>query len=325
MNSRNRKQICETLYLFLLLSSCLQAGQSLSVYIENDTQKLQPNHKSDRHYTSGVKVVYGFEPEWEWLKDFAGWDFPFFPVGSEPAQTAAGIFFGQNIYTPDYPDEPERRDPEDMKFAGWLYTGMFIQRAAGDVMDHVELNVGIIGPSAHGEQLQNCTHELLNGEVAIGWEDQIEDEPAVDFSWMRRKRLTEQMSLAKTDLIAEYGFTAGSVHRHLQAGIIGRYAICNLPADFGPGRLSLPAGVLGRSKSMERSAYLFARLAGRAVEHNRFLTGLDEEPFVGELQLGFVYQYKWMEIGYSQTFLTKEFDEQSGSDSFGAVNLSLYF
>ena len=307
----------------ILCSSLANATGSFSLYIENDTQKLQPNHKSDRHYTSGVKIVYGFNPDWQWLKDFAETDFPFFPAGADAADTGAGIFLGHNIYTPDYTDEPERRNQEDMKFAGWLYTGLFIQRAFEDVMDQVELNVGIIGPSAHGEQFQNCIHDLLNGNKAIGWDDQLEDEPAADFSWMRRKRLTA--SSAKTDLIAEYGFTAGSVHRHIQAGVIGRYAIWDLPEDFGPDRLSLPAGVVGRSEAMERSAYLYARLSGRAVEHNRFLTGLDEEPLVGELQIGFVYRHNSMEIGYSQTFLTKEFDEQSGSDSFAAVDFKLFF
>ena len=325
-----KRNAWQRIFVAVIVFFCIsgsQADESLSLYVENDSQLLKPNHNTDRHYTSGVKLVYGFQPDWQWLEDFGNWEFPFFPADSGDVTTAAGFFLGQHIYTPDRIDEPAKRDPKDMKYAGWLYTGLFVQRATENVMDQVELNVGVIGPSSKAEQSQNCIHNFFNSDEAIGWEDQLEDEPAADFSWMRRQRLTDGWLAPKDnlDFIAEYGFVAGSVNCNAQFGLMARYGFLNLPADFGPGRLSLPSGVLGRSASMEKSAYLYARASARAVAYNRFLTGLSHEPLMGEFQIGAVYQHKSLEIGYSQTFLTRQFEHQGGVDSYGTLTLTFHF
>jgi hypothetical protein len=313
---------------FIVCLSASVRADSLGLYLDNDGRWFKPNHHTDRHYTSGVKVVYGFRPDWPWLEDFGRWDFPFFPADSQEVTTAVGLFFGQNIYTPDRTDEPQKRHEEDMKYAGWLYTGLFVQRAARTVMDQVELNVGVIGPSAHGRQSQNCTHQVLGGNKAIGWEDQINDEAAVNGSWMRRQRLTGGWlgPGENHDFLAEYGAAAGSVHCDAQIGLMGRWSLLNdLPGDFGPGRSAMPSGVLGRSESMPTAAYLFGRISGKGVGYNRFLTDLDPKPFVGEFQVGIAIQYKSMEIIYSQTFLTHEFEEQHGVDGWGSFALSWMF
>jgi len=237
------------------------------------------------------------------------------------------FFLGQNIYTPDHADDPAKRSHDDMVFAGWLYTGLFAQRATDHLLDHLELNIGVIGPSSKAQQLQRCIHDMLSSNDPIGWDDQLSDELAIDLSFMRKQRLRNGWfkPTESTDFIAEYGFTAGSVHRHLQMGITFRYGF-NLDKTFGPARMALPSGISTlRKDENSRSGYLFVRATGKAIEHNRFLTGLDHEPLMGEFQIGAVYQYKKLEFGYSQTFFTREFEKQSGKDSFGAFTLSWKF
>ena len=292
---------------------------SISLYLENDSRMLKPNHSTDRHYTHGTKVVYVTQPEWQWLQDFSMWHFG----DGQDVETATGFFFGQNIYTPDHVDEPAKRNDDDRVFAGWMYTGMFVQRATDKMLDQVELNVGVIGPSSKAERSQKCMHNFLDSDEPIGWEDQLGDEFAIDVSFMRKHRMDNIIYKSEsTDMIAEYGFTVGSVNRFAQAGITMRYGF-NLDG-FGPGRLALPSG-LSTLKAPEHSGYLFARASGKAIEHNRFLTGLDHEPLMGEFQIGAVYTRKSIEIAYSQTFFTQEFEEQSGVDSFGALTVSCRF
>jgi hypothetical protein len=299
------------------------AADAVSLYMENDSKRMKPNHNTDRHYTSGAKLVYLTQPDRQWLEDFAHWRFA---EAGEPVDTAAGFFFGQNIYTPDHADEPAKRSPEDMVFAGWLYTGLFAQRATDDVLDHVELNIGVIGPSSRAEQTQQCIHDLFGSDETIGWDTQLDDEFAADVTYTRQQRITQGFlaPTPTTDFIGEYGFTAGLVHRHVQAGLTFRYGF-NLARTFGPARLSQPDGISLLRREFEKSGYLFVRGAAKAVEHNRFLTGLDEEPLVGELQAGVVLRYKKLDIGYAQTFFTREFEEQSGKDSIGAITLSWQF
>ncbi|MHC4855856.1 MAG: lipid A deacylase LpxR family protein [Planctomycetota bacterium] len=320
----DKRQKWHLLALFLVLFSARSfAKEAVSFYLENDSRRFKPNHATDRHYTHGTKIVYLTQPGWDWLTDFADWNV----AGTDKeVETAVGYFLGQNIYTPDHVDEPAKRSEDDMVYAGWLYTGIFTQRATDHILDHLELNIGVIGPSSKAERVQKCIHNFLDSDEPIGWEDQLGDEPAADVSYMRKQRLLGGWfePTEKTDVIAEYGFTAGSVHRHVQAGVTFRYGF-NLGNTFGPGRLSLPAGVSALRASEAKSGYLFARAGAKAVEYNRFLTGLDTEPLVGEFQVGAVYQCNKLELGYSQTFFTREFGEQSGKDSIGAITITYRF
>ena len=317
--------VCVT--LLLLYSGSVLANNSfsaVSLYVDNDSRTLKPNHHSDRHYTHGTKFVYLFQPDWNWLRDFSNWD----AAGpDESVDSVVGLFLGQNIYTPDHVDEPQWRNGEDMVFAGWLYAGIFAQRATDVVLDHLELSMGVIGPSSKAEQIQKAIHNYIGSNDLIGWDNQLNDELAVDLTFVRKRRL--QGGLFKptesTDFIAEYGFTVGSVHRNAQVGLTARYGF-NLDNTFGPPRMALPSGISTlRKDKTAQSGYLFVRASCKAIEHNRFLTGLDPEPLMGEFQAGIVYQYKKIEFGYSQTFFTQEFEEQSGKDSFGAFTLSWRF
>jgi hypothetical protein len=320
----NRKQVFVLLSYLTVCSWFVFGGDAISFYVDNDSQKLKPNGNTDRHYTSGVKLVYLTQPDWNWLSHFSDWDSA---EGEDSVDTAVGFFLGQNIYTPDYLEEPQRRSDKDMVFAGWLYTGMFAQRATSDILDHVELSLGVIGPSSEAERAQKCLHKIGHSGDPIGWENQLKDEFAVDLTLMQKRRLTGGwfQPTDNTDVIAEYGLTVGSVHRHAQAGLTFRYGF-NLGNTFGPGRLEMPAGISTfRKQAYTQSGYLFARISGRAVEYNRFLTGLDREPLTGQFQLGAVYRYKSLEIGYSQTYYSHEFKEQTGTDSIGTITVSWQF
>jgi hypothetical protein len=309
--------------IVLLAASSLSAQDSFSIYWENDSRYIKPNGNTDRHYTNGFKLVYTTQPEWQWLKDFGDWNAA---ANAVAAEKAVGFFLGQNIYTPDHASNPERRKDEDRVFAGWLYTGMFVQRRAGDTLDHVELNVGVVGPSSRADRTQKCIHEVINSDEVIGWDSQLSDEPAADFTWVRKQRQTEGIlaPTEHTDAITDIGFTAGSLHRNIEAGIMVRLG-AELPKDFGPGRLTLPSSTAAGDPNAARSIYLFARLAARAVEHDRFLSGLTPRPLVGLASAGIVCQLGDFEIAYSQTFLTPEYKEHKISDSFGALTVTWLF
>ncbi len=295
----------------------------LSIYWENDGTLIKPNHRTDRHYTNGLKLVFAHQPDWDWLKSFASWND--FGKGGE-VKTAMGYFLGQNIYTPDNVDKPEKRTRPDMVFAGWMYGGIFAQRSAKNEMEHFELNLGVIGQSALGDESQTFIHKVVGQDKPEGWDEQLDDEFAIDFTWLKKHR-ADGLPFRHTEIFdsfLEYGFTAGSVHRNADVGLIMRLGK-NLPNDFGPGRLEAPYCATGTIGDKQTYYYLFGRATAKFVEHNRFLTGLDTRPVVGQFQVGAVWRHKSLELSYSQTFLTDEFEEQSGHDSFASLFLSYYF
>lgn len=310
----------------------LPRHSAFTIYWENDGTFVKPNGRSDRHYTDGLKLVYTHQPKWDWLKEFATWnnfgegEADADSTGSPQVATAVGYFFGQNMYTPDHADDPSKRTGPDRVFAAWMNGGIFAQRATNDAMEHFELNVGVIGPSALGGEVQTLVHKLVHQEEPNGWDEQLGNEFAIDFTWLKRQRADGLpfKNTADFDSHLEYGFTAGSVHRHANLGVILRWGD-NLPNDFGPGRLEAPACATGRISDKQTYLYLFGRVSGKFVQYDRFLTGLDDEPVVGQFQLGVVWRYKSFQASYSQTFLTREYKEQPEADSFAALNLSYYF
>lgn len=299
-------------------------NSAFSVYWENDGTFMKPDFSTDRHYTDGFKIVYAHQPDSNWLKGFGRWNN--FADKDTNVSTAVGYFFGQNMYTPDHADNPEERVSPDRVFAGWLYWGIFAQRATTEKMEHLELNFGLLGPSALGGPVQNFIHNLVGVNKPKGWDDQLGDEFHTDLTWFQRRRadVPAFQNTENFDTHLEYGFTAGTLHRNAIASILFRWGN-NLPNDFGPGRLEAPSCYTMGTDKEQKDIYFFARFGGKLVQFDRFLTGLDTNPAVGVMQLGIAAHYKSFEISYSQTFLTKEYREQPSADSYASLNLTYHF
>jgi len=298
----------------------------LTIYFENDGTFAKPNNNTDRHYTNGVKLTFAHQPQW--AADLAA-KLPLVPQqGGGPLKTAVGYAFGQNIYTPDG-IEAVALIPDDRPYAGWLYVGAYLQRATQSEFDHLELNVGLIGPSSLAEDVQRIIHDTFDEPKPRGWDNQLGDELGFNVTYQRKWKIamwTDDVWAA--ELIPQAGFTLGTINRHANIGVLARVGVA-LPDDFGPGRIEEPAAATTIERS-DTGGYLFIRLGGKAVEHNTFLEGnnyksshgVNAEPLLGEVQVGVVVRWRRVELGYSQTFMSREFKGQRGTDSFGAWTLS---
>lgn len=325
---------------------------TLTIFWENDGGYYKWNNPTDRYYTNGVGISVAWQPSW--ADQAAAW-LPFADAFG-PAQTGFGLMVAQQIFTPGNLAAPIPL-PEDRPYAGYLFIGGYLQRqgrmAGVDTLDQFQLDLGIVGPSSLAEDAQVWIHEAFDGEDPGGWDNQLADEPAAQLTVRKKWRLDlvggnepEAASQAPPSreafagetfglqLLPEIGGAVGNVHRHIEGGATLRLG-WNLPDDFGPGRLNNVASASGRRRLRGLSLYGYARGTGRFVEHNLFLEGstwddslgVDEEPLVGELQLGVMLAYAWdrfqLALGYSQTFITEEFDNQDGSHALGAYTVSM--
>ncbi len=305
---------------------------------ENDgTEFIKPNHSTDRHYTSGQKIDFAWQPDWARKAANA---LPFWDRTNETTTAAFGVSAALLIFTPANLDiNPP--DPDDRPYAGWLYAGLYFQRARDltpriGTFEHIEVDLGVVGPSSLAEEAQREIHRIINDDQPEGWDHQLKDEFAINVMYRRklRLRLEEQGDKDKLrwglDFIAEGGFDVGTVYRQGVLGATFRFGQ-NLPDDYGPARIADVGAATGRRRGDRFAWYLFARVQGRAVEHNIFLDGntwrdsrsVSKEPLVGELHVGgVIVLFEHLEIGYSQTFLTDEFKSQSSDDSFGAWTIA---
>lgn len=152
-------------------------GSEFQLFIENDLLA-----RTDRYYTHGLKLGGGVPfdllqlPASELLKQLAPKD------GSA---IHLGLFLGQNLYTPKSItiSAPQTLD---RPWAAWLYLGGVAQRAKANRLDTVEIDLGLVGPSALGEDVQTGWHRLIGAPQPMGWQHQIPtNSPSWSPTWPR--------------------------------------------------------------------------------------------------------------------------------------------
>lgn len=303
------------------------AEGTFSSLIENDTIA-----GTDRHYTNGLEFSYLSERNA--VPDKLRPGLAVMPGFGERDVLRFGITFGQQIFTPENTDATGPL-PNERPYAAWLYLGLGAIAEHGSQLDTWVLNLGVVGPSAHGEQVQNEFHRLIGSDKSRGWDNQLRDEVGVQLLYDHRWRNLWKRSMRALglDLSPHVGFSVGNIATYLSGGLTLRLGN-NLEGDFGAPRIrpSLP----GSSFFVPRPGfgwYVFAGADARAVAHNIFLDGntsknslsVDKKPFVLDTQTGIAIVWNRTRITYTYVLRTEEYDGQGQPDRFGSLSFSRYF
>ncbi|MDA0786860.1 MAG: lipid A deacylase LpxR family protein, partial [Proteobacteria bacterium] len=138
-----------------------------SVQWENDRFS-----KTDRHYTNGFRLSWvsgARDGDPAWVKDVLEMLYPFASL----RQGRVGAALGQSMFTPE-DKTTTALVPTDRPYAGWLYGAISVHAetrrvvpanpsapAAGtNMLDTVELNIGVVGPWSLARQAQDKFHDL---------------------------------------------------------------------------------------------------------------------------------------------------------------------
>lgn len=248
------------------------------------------------------------------------------------------VLLGQQIFTPE-DTGLKNPDRDDRPYAGWAFGGVgLIQDTDKRQLDHLELLVGIVGPSAFGETVQNDWHQYIGIAEAEGWDHQVHDEPGVTLSYERKWRFLAPLGNGfGFDAIPEAGITAGNVMTYGELGGILRFGR-NLEVDYGPAHMrpSLSGTTYFNGDSLVDSFgfYFFIGAQGRAVARNIFLDGnsfqdsrdVGSNVLVGDLTGGAaLFWGDAVKLDVTATHRTKEFEGQDRPSDYAGVNLTLGF
>jgi hypothetical protein len=304
---------------------------ALTLYTANDSSYYVPGSTADRYFTHGTKLTLTHHPQW--AAAMAQKLGSVLPLGKqEPVDTAVGYVFGQNIYTPNHIDRLTI-NPNDRPYAGWLYGGMYFQRSVGDrEFDHLELDMGVVGPSSLAEQTQKIVHDLLASKRPEGWDSQLHDEFGINFIYQHKWKFTvfgDNDGDMTLQAIPQAGFTVGNLNRNVNADITMRLG-WNIPSDFGPGRIDDVVSATTNPWTKNVSFYGFVRTGGRYVEHDLFISGnndhnsqgVAEANWVGEVQYGVALSWKRLIVTWSNRHITHEYDNQPTNHIIGTWMLS---
>ncbi|MEO0466305.1 MAG: lipid A deacylase LpxR family protein [Pseudomonadota bacterium] len=244
-----------------------------------------------------------------------------------------GFAIAHAIYTPEDISAVDP-DPTDRPYAGWLHVSGTVVASDENTQDVLQLNLGVVGPSASAEFVQTNWHELINGVDPQGWDQQLHDEPGVELI-AQRLELYDGPDLPfglETDYGVHIGAALGNVRTYLAGGGMARIGF-DLDADFGPPRIRpalTGAGVFQPSQTV--GGYLFVGMEARAVARDIFLDGntfrdsrsvSDRRDFVGDVQAGAALHYRNVQVAFTYVHRTEQFVAQAGPQRFGAISISI--
>lgn len=330
------------LSLFLATSGLLASARGENVRLGPVFGFVEENDlvvDTDRHYTQGLKLSYLHAEERR-----LGWTASLLDAIPAPRLSVEarrwGLAVGQNIYTPGDILTPTLLI-NDRPYGGWLYGGFLLQRRGATpgglpAWDHLELDLGVIGPESLAEDAQNWVHQMRGFDLAQGWAHELNTEPAVALKLSRHWLKRWESQGWGLDVIPHSGLALGNVSTafHLGATLRAGY---NLPLDYGyqtVDALAAPSGGLSGGETWRDCGfYLFAGADGRAVAYSAFLDGnlfhdshhVNKRPVGADLKGGAVFWWKRLEVAYALVLRTKEFAGQSERNAFGSLSAKWKF
>lgn len=315
---------------------------SLNLYFENDLFA-----DTDQQYTNGTKISWVSPDVTEYvqtnfpvLTEFIDREVHFLSDEYDVKNLAFSI--GQNMYTPEDTAATELIET-DRPYAAWLYLSAGFHAKNDRVQDTFEVQFGMVGPAALGEEIQDLVHDFRGIPDSAGWHNQIRNEPGLNLVGERRVRLeADNTGMGwEADAIASGGFVVGNVSTYLNMGIEGRVGY-NLPQDFGTTHIR-PGGETnipflherfdGLRREQDYGVLLFASVEGRAVARDIFLDGntfrdshsVDKEPLVADFAVGVKFKLRSFKVSYSMVHRTKQFKLQPDSHTFGSMMVSFTY
>ena len=306
---------------------------TFSLLQENDSLYFN----TDKHYTQGLRLSY-LAPTVT-SGDF--WDQPFAALAAHTPVFAGdatdrryALLLGQSIFTPENLTE-RPPDPHDRPYAGWLYGGVsLLQNTGGNMLENVELDIGVVGPGALGKQVQNDWHQFIDIAQARGWSHQLQNEPGMVLSYERLWRLPIFSGPVGADFVPQLGATLGNIFTYGAVGGMLRLG-SSLGADFGPVRVRPALSGTDYYDSTRATdgfgGYFFVGAQGRVVGRNVFLDGnsfrssasVPKKVLVADFQGGFSLGWSdRVRANFSVVRRTEEFDGQRTPDVIGTAAIA---
>lgn len=319
----------------LAAAGCGLRGGRLALLEENDVLNLGDGLGVDRDYTQGgalaLTLADADTPEW------AGAAAEAVPLFAGGAPVHLGLLLGQEIYTPKHILRPVPF-PDDRPYAGWLHAGIALQSPVldgdperrRDRLDHLQIDLGVVGPASLAEPSQNAAHGILEIPKARGWDTQLGNEPGLLATWESRWRVAAGGLGAGWgwDLLPRLQARAGNVRVDATAGATARVG-WNLPRDFGP--MPVDSHGLTAGSGPPRPWVAFSAGAdGRGVLHDVFLDGstwgdgasVTPRGFVHTATLGIAAGRGPLSASFSQVLVSPEFRERPRHHRYSRVLLS---
>ena len=330
MNLRMMTALAATLALPAIVARAQPAADPASIWtLQGENASITTGTPTDRFYVNGLRL--GWASPTTKVPDFLT------DLGDTlwgDGQQRVGVDLTQQIYTPA---DTSSACPTPMTghYAGVLLGNFSLMSDTEDTRSVLTVSLGVVGPAAGAEQVQNGFHDLIGQDHTLGWGGQIQNTPAIEVLHERTWRLPMgNVAGLETDALPSLTVGLGDLRDYLQTGVTFRFGR-GLDSDFGVPRLR--PGLSGGDAFVPTRPfawYVFAGVDGQAVAYDMLL---QTSPFrggphvstiwdVGEMQGGFAVMAYGMRLTFAYVAQTQEFNGQTGGlHQFGSASLSIRF
>ncbi len=187
-----------------------------------------------------------------------------------------GMRLGQEIYTPeDIAIGAAEWNGRDRPYAAWAFAGAFTESywpaEVGGQSLRAGIDLGCLGPCAHGEETQRTVHDALGTADANGWSAQVRGGVVVNANveYVPRRFTTATGRIEVSPLVR------GALgNMFINAGVGTMVRAGRFDSSFDARAWPTDASPLSAATSARMNeAFLFARLETRAVAHDATLQG----------------------------------------------------
>lgn len=300
------------------LRSPFPTGAEAGVFSLLEENDKFSSDNQDRYYTQGLRMVVNHENG-------------FYAALTQEINTPADTVSAN----PPFDDQP---------YSAALYFsyghGRVLERGGRrDVLFVWEFQLGVVGPAAGGPTIQNSVHRLIGVPAAEGWETQQPNELVANLNLDFRKRFELPGGRpGLRDLIVRAGAELGTIRTEFIVGgqvrwgrglgrSWGNTTIRQSPAFDPVERLR------GELTDPPVAAWFFADaqvevvVSNYATDGGNFRTsrGVPREPVVGQLAVGYSFQFHRFATTLYTSVRTHEFEAQRSLHGVGGIKLDLLF
>ena len=313
--------------LFLVLSSAFSVSaqriSNTAVYRNINSPRYFRLHyendyfsTSDLYYTQGINLEYVHPAIGKFFTSKL-------LVGSSSQEVKYGMSLEQEGYTPTSISHPEILKG-DRPFAAALFFKTFSVVNNSDTKERISsaLSVGVIGPAAGGEQIQEALHRLINYTLPEGWDNQIANDVILNYELEYQRGILSVPSYFS--VIGRGGARAGTYSTKTFVSTI-------MMAGYFD---DLFNNFMSQDKKFQ--VYVYAEPMLNLVGHDATLQGGlfnrsspytissgDINRVVFQGNAGIIFRINSVQLEYFQTYISQEF-KTGGDHVWGGIRVGWY-
>jgi lipid A 3-O-deacylase len=274
----------------------------------------------DRYYTNGLFIHFRYAADQQKL-------------GEKLEKLTYDFSVGQKMYNP-ISGNVSNPDKQDRPFAGYLYAGgkvnFFYKK---ERVLKLGAEFGIVGPDALGKETQELLHQIVGFYEIKGWDYQIRNNIAVNFS-AQYLQLLHRSANNKLDFSLESELNLGTTFSNAGVGVLFRAGKIN--QLFNSAATNSIISNNAKTEKLTRNEFFFyakpqlnviaydATLQGSMFKNDSPIT-FEPKSVVFAQQVGFDYSTPRFTIDYSLTFKSKEVKSTALAHQYGTIAMYYRF